>query len=303
LNSRRLFNWFFYGHLQIALAATGLGWLTLQLAYDSQTWASDTPVLAFLFFSTLGVYTLHRYLSFQRAGVRPTSKRYNIVSRHPAASLVIGIGSMATAGIIGLPFIDAMWGSLLWATPLTIFYLTPPIKGWPRLRDLPYVKVIWVAWAWTLMTAQLPIDIMSDAINQAASGEIHCFAGCGSPQAPWPYELIIRFLFTGSIALLFDFRDTVLDKSQGVKTMANMHPKSTRWIITLAMLFSCYLLWSINGYKQSFTSLATIAYAGVLCAAWLTNETRSEDWFAVVINGLLLGPVVGMVVYSYYYSQ
>lgn len=303
MNPRRLFNWFFYGHLQIALAATGLGWLTLQLAYGPQTWASDTPVLAFLFFSTLGVYTLHRYLSFQRAGVRPTSERYNIVSRHPTASLVIGIGSMAAAGIIGLPFIDSMWESLLWATPLTIFYLTQPIKGWPRLRDLPYVKVIWVAWAWTLMTAQLPIDIMSDLINQADSRGVHCFAGCGSPQAPWPYELIIRFLFTGSIALLFDFRDTVLDKSQGVKTMANTHPKATRWIITLAMLFSCYLLWSINGYKQSFTSLATIAYAGVLCAAWLTNEKRSEDWFAVVINGLLLGPVIGMIVYSYYYSQ
>jgi len=70
---RHLFNWIFYGHVWIALGATGLSWMTLRLAYGAQGWASETPVLTFIFLATLGVYTLHRYLSFQRAGVRPTT--------------------------------------------------------------------------------------------------------------------------------------------------------------------------------------------------------------------------------------
>ncbi|MEM6770752.1 MAG: hypothetical protein AAF597_09235, partial [Bacteroidota bacterium] len=204
---RRLFNWFFYGHVLIALAAAGLGWLSIQLCYDTSGWGGDWPIIFFLFFATLGIYTLHRFLSFRRAGTRPTTFRYNIVDRYPKLSLCIGIGSLLLAAIIGFPFLEHMWTTLLWATPLTVFYLTPPIKGWRRLRDLPYVKVVWVAWAWTLMTHTLPVQVIQPLLDEEfqASGLTMLF----NPSYPNPYSAtltITRFLFTGSIAILFDFR-------------------------------------------------------------------------------------------------
>lgn len=293
---RRLFNWFFYGHILIALAAAGLGWLSMQLAFDAQGWVSEWPVITFLFFATLGIYTLHRTLSFRRAGIRPTTLRYNIVDRHPNLSLGIGIGSLMVAIVIGFPFLDDMWPTLLWATPLTVFYLTPPIKGWRRLRDLPYVKVIWVAWAWTLMTHSLPIQVLQPQINEAYLGS--GIIGLFNPSNPTPYSAVLtttRFLLTGSIAILFDFRDVVLDRSQGVRTIANTSPKLAQIIVTVTMVICVPLLLLPGKFTNGFSLyLIPIAYLAVIPAAWMTNTGRSEHWYAVVINGLLLGPVAAL---------
>lgn len=290
----RLFNWFFYGHVLIALAAAGLGWLSIQLVYNNQEWVSEWPIISFLFSATLGIYTLHRYLSFQRAGIRPTTVRYNIVDRHPRLSLFIGTGSLFLAVIIGFPFLEHMWTTLLWATPLTVFYLTPPIKGWRRLRDLPYVKVIWVAWAWTLMTHTLPVQVLHPQIDEAfqASGMNMLY----NPSYPNPYSTtltITRFLFTGSIAILFDFRDVILDRSQGVKTIANTAPRLARIIVTASMVICVFLFPFPGGLINSLPQyLIPLAYLAVILFAWLTHPGRSEHWYAVMINGLLLGPVV-----------
>jgi len=156
----RLFHWFFYGHVWIALAATGLSWLSLRIAYDYQDCVSEWPVLSFIFFATLGTYTLHRYLSFQRAGERPSTVRYGIVAQHPQASLIIGGSSILIAGYFGFLFLKSIWPALLVAVPITIFYLTPPLRGWRRLRDLPYLKNLWVALAWTIMTVVVPVIVL-----------------------------------------------------------------------------------------------------------------------------------------------
>ncbi len=297
----RLFNWFFYGHILIALAAAGLGWLSMQLTFGAQDWVSEWPVIVFLFFATLGIYTLHRYLSFQRAGTRPTALRYNIINRHPKLSLVIGITSLLAATAVGFPFVKDMWTILLWATPLTVFYLTPPIKGWRRLRDLPYVKVIWVAWAWTLMTHSLPIQVLQPQINEAYLGS--GIIGLFNPSNSTPYLAVLtitRFLLTGSIAILFDFRDTVLDRSQGVKTIANRAPRLAKIIVTAAMIGAALLIsrqeGTIIGLPQY---LLPLAYLAVIPAAWATHSGRTEHWYAVVVNGLLLGPVIAMVLTLY----
>lgn len=273
--SRRLFNWVFYGHVWIALAATGLAWTTLRLVYGPQQNDSEWPVLSFIFLATLGVYTLHRYLSFRRAGVRPTSRRYGIVRNHPRISLVVGACSTLLAGVIGLSFIGAIWHALLLALPVTVFYLTPPLPGWRRLRDLPYVKVIWVAWAWTIMTMEVPVEAMMSPDHPS-----HVFSA----------EIICRFLFTLSVALLFDFRDVILDRSQQVRTVANSHPRVAIGLVLAAMAGCLTIVWTQHGYEQPYTIALTLAYLSVVVVTLLTNERRSENWYAVVVNGLLLVP-------------
>lgn len=299
---RKLFNWIFYGHIWIALAATGLSWMTLRLTYGFQDWAGETPVLTFIFLATLGVYTLHRYLSFQRAGVRPTTRRYELVSEHPTASLIIGGGSILAAGAIGMTFIGSIWSSLLWALPITIFYLTPPIKGWRRLRDLPYVKVIWVAWAWTIMTCELPVNVMAEMINESYAENnrgLLFMVSPGSPQLPYPTELLLRFLFTLSIALVFDFRDIVLDRSQDVKTVANQYPFFAKSIVSLAMLACISAMFRAEGYTTATASAGTLTYGLTIVVCWATNEQRNENWYATVVNGMLvlLPMLVGLVYY------
>ena len=293
MSRSHLFNWFFYGHVWIALGATSLSWLSIRLILGPPYWASEWPVLLFVFCATLGIYTLHRYLSWRRAGVRPTSQRYEIVARHPQVSLVIGGFSLVVAGGIGLFFIDAIWSALLWALPITFFYLTPPIKGWRRLRDLPYVKVLWVGIAWSIVTVEMPVQMMSDLINEAYyknPGGIIFMVSPGSPQLPFGTENLVRLSFTMAVALLFDFRDVVLDRSQSVKTMAGAHPVFTRWLVSVILVGCAATSILAQGYDNTIRWGLAAAYLAGLPVAWLTTEKRSENWYAVVVNGLLLLP-------------
>lgn len=299
----RPFNWFFYGHFLIALAAAGLSAVSMARAFGFQYLAEGIPVILFLFTATLGVYTLHRFLSFRRAGVRPITLRYNIVDRHPWASLTIGTVSLSLAGVLILPYLQYVWHHLVWAIPITVFYLTPLRKGWRRLRDLPYLKVIWVALAWTLMTSIIPVEIMRTIYAEIIRTENPALCVFGGIQNPHLYDysdMGCRFLFTGSIALLFDFRDTVLDRSQGVKTVANTYPLATKVIVSVAMLICAFLSsmpeYCVIEYQQI---LSPVTYLTVIPFAWATNKSRPENWYAVAINGLLLGPVVAMVVSAY----
>lgn len=290
---RRIFNWFFYGHVWIALAATSLSWLSVRLVFGNQNRAAEWPVLLFVFCATLGVYTMHRYLSWRRAGVRPSTRRYEIVARHPTVSLVIGGIGLAVAGGIGLRFIGAIWSSLLWALPITFLYLTPAVKGWRRLRDLPYVKVLWVGIAWAIVTVEMPVQMMSDAISanylQDKRGLSLLFHP-GSPGPPFQAENLVRLLFSMSVALLFDFRDVVLDRSQSVKTMAGAHPVFTRWLVTAILLGCAATVLCAQGYGKNVRWGLAGAYLAGITIAWLTGEKRSENWYAVVVNGLLLLP-------------
>lgn len=301
---RKLFNWIFYGHVWIALAAMSLSWLSLRIVFGYQDCIEEWPVLTFVFFATLGIYTLHRLLSFQRAGEQPTTLRYGIVAQYPGRSLFIGGVSMLIAGILCLSFIKAIWPALLLALPITIFYLTPPLKGWRRLRDLPYLKNLWVALAWTIMTVIVPIIVIesqTDIFRPEYGGDddlmglINPFS-CGiSPlnYANFYLEIVIRFILTGCIALLFDLRDLKLDQSQGVRTVAGKLPGLHR-ILVYSGILVCAFAASIQSYRTCvFPGIETFLFVGYLLmlpVAYLTYKKTAEDWFAVAVNGLLLLP-------------
>ena len=312
---RRLFDWIFYGHIWIALGAMSLSWLSLRITFGASGCVNEDLILSFVFFATLGVYTLHRYLSFRRAGGLPKTLRYGIVAKHPRLSLFIGSVSMLLATGLGLFYLEIIWPAILCALPITVFYLTPPLQGWRRLRDLPYLKNLWVAIAWTIMTAVVPVIMFeSEAIfyRQEITGSeesdllglINQFS-CLSP-APLNYpnffiELAIRFLFTGCIALLFDLRDLTLDRSQNVSTVAGELPKLHR-----VLVYSCLAICASASLWQfhfsciipSYGTALFIAYLVMVPVAYKTYRMDSENWFAVVVNGLLLLPWLAYLLFD-----
>lgn len=301
MTKNRLFNWIFYGHIWIALGATGLSWLTLRIVYSEQDCLEEWPVLSFIFFATLGIYTLHRYLSFQRAGKRPSTLRYGIVAQHPLMSLIVGGVSLLIASGLGLFFIPTIWPALLLALPVTIFYLTPPLNGWRRLRDLPYLKNIWVALAWTIMTVIVPVMVIESRAGLCLSDRSDLLQystiytnGYLTPlnYANFYLEMAIRFLFTACIALLFDLRDVPLDRSQGVRTLAGERPNLHRQLVDIGLL-SCAVLsfFTIHAYTSFSPSIGlSFTYLFMVPVAFMTYRKTNENWYAVVVNGLLLLP-------------
>ncbi|MGB3801432.1 MAG: hypothetical protein WA952_16565 [Lewinella sp.] len=257
-----LLNWLFYGHIWIALAAMALSWQSTYLASGQ---AALQPIHFFVLAGTLGVYTLHRLLSFRRAGGQPDGRRYRVVATHPTLSLAVGCGSLlaSSATVFFIP-LSQFW-PVVFAVPYTYFYLIPLYPGGPRLRDFPYLKVVWVALAWTLMT--------------------HVF-----PTLPhhMGLEALTRFLFTLSIALLFDTRDVALDKRQLVKTLAANYPQLNRRL-ALSLLLCCSLL-SLCAYSNPTDGQLAFAYATGIGVGAFVGPDRGEDYYAVAINGLLLLP-------------
>lgn len=247
-----LFYWLFYGHFWIALAAMALSWQSTYL-YSGSRALTVTHWLTL--FATLGVYTSHRTLSYRRARGEPDGRRYRLVARRPVASALVALSSLTVAAALATQFpLMAFW-PVVFAVPLTLFYLVPLFPGGPRLRDLPYLKVVWVALAWTLVT-----DVF-------ATGTITA-------------ESVTRFGFTLAVALLFDIRDVALDRRQGVRTLAATAP---RWNRRLAIGL-------LSGCALSSPPTLAVAYLVGAAVGLLTTPRRSEHYYAVWVNGSLLLP-------------
>ena len=261
-----LLTWLFYGHFWIALAALGLSWQSVYLAHGPA--AREGAALWFVGLATLAVYTAHRSLSYRRANGQSRGRRYQLVARHPRVSY--WIGGLATLGAVGLgvqlPYLTYL--PLLLALPLTFFYLIPLFPGGPRLRDLPYLKVIWVALAWTLMTDLLPKFAAGPPVALAEAG--------------------LRFAFTLAIALVFDTRDVVLDRRQGVRTLAATAPHWNRRL-AVSLLLGCGLA-SLLLYPLTLGGSLALAYWVGAGVAWRTRAIYGEDFYAVYVNGVLLLP-------------
>lgn len=284
---RKIYEWVFYGHLWIALGAAALGWTSQAFALPSTLPPWLIPL--FLFLATLGVYTLHRSLSFRRAREARRFRRYRIVYRHPQLSLFLGWGSIAGAALCCRWFPPTSWLTLLLALPFTFFYLIPVWPGGRRLRDFSYLKVFWVALSWTLMTAIFPVVALSlDQYSLADGWRVLTESSFYVIR-----EISIRFFFTLSVAILFDFRDVELDASLAVHTLANRHPQLAKSMVYL-FLGGC-IIWPLAPPNHPEAGpltfvISSFPYWASLVVARFTHPTRSEDWYAVVVNGLLVLP-------------
>ena len=290
---RRLGEWLFYGHVWIALAATGLGWMSVTLCFSPADvqYVSKLTVLALLFFATLGVYTLHRLLSFRKVPHPSALKRYRLVAQYPKLSLLIGVASLLIAGFLLRPTLAFTWPALVPAVPATVFYLVPPLPGVRRLRDVPYIKTILVGISWAFITHSLPLMIIQWEVAQLPV-ELR-----GSLQT-LPYskiEFVNRFFLVLAVALLFDLRDTELDARQGVKTFANTYlpylPPAAFVIILLVAWGATYVPHAVTAGKALSIALP-LTYFGAAWVALKTVNRDDEGWYAVAVDGILLAPPV-----------
>ena len=303
---RGIKEWIFYGHVWISLAAAGLGWMSLALFSPVDVVIFDAvqeDVLSFLFTATFGVYTLHRLISFRKAGVIPKTTRYALVARAPLRALIIGVVSLASAVFIIWPYLPGIWVPLGIALPLTAFYLVPPLPGWRRLRDVPYLKVVWVAIAWTAMTHVVPIMLVQGHFIGACGGlfaEVDRFGLAVT-------ETCTRFMFILTVALLFDGRDVTLDLNNQVRTVANSHPRLLRTLCP-ALLLSCAILTYLvcnaqphgGGWRDLYAISIASTYLAGLPVARASYDNRNEDWYAIVVNGLLLLPPLTCFAWFYF---
>lgn len=86
---------------------------------------------------------------------------------------------------------------------ISFAYVVPFLPERKRLRDLPYIKVVFIAFAWAWVTVLIPAATMQQY---------------GWSTSIW-FMFAERFCFVFAIAVTFDIRDVLIDKDLRVKTI------------------------------------------------------------------------------------
>jgi 4-hydroxybenzoate polyprenyltransferase len=162
----------------------------------------------FVFFATICSYNFHWYLTPLSHN---SSERTHWSHHHKNAHLVLYF-----AGVIGSVIffytLREHWFALFFATLLTFLYSAPkiPLSFFRFLKQVAIGKTIFLASVWTYVTVILPLFV---------SGSSHF-----SHQLKW--FAASRFFLIYSICILFDYRDRLDDKKEGLRTMVNYFDES-----------------------------------------------------------------------------
>ena len=182
--------------------------------------AADPVFLAFVFCGTVSSYNFHWYLTHHAAEENISVKnRWNLANRRVHA--VLAILFLLFSLILLIP----LRGHFVWlagAGLITFLYSAPKIPAdkarW--LRKIAYGKTIFLALAWTYITAMLPLLISLKDWEQ-----------------PHYLFCINRFFLIYAICILFDLRDRDRDRDEGIRSL----------VTQLSLPAVHFLFWCVTG--------------------------------------------------------
>jgi 4-hydroxybenzoate polyprenyltransferase len=193
------------------------------------------PYLFIIFFATLFVYNLNRFITIITNKKALHSYKHSWVKENLHGFYLLVF--ISAAAFICVAFL-AKRKVLITLAPialLTLFYSTPIFKNKKnifKLREIPYVKIFLISFVWSAATIFLPI-IQSDQVYKYS----HIMA-----------ILVERFFFVFAITIPFDIRDIEVDKQSGLKTIATWLGANTSYFISYASLFIFFAI-SLFHYK------------------------------------------------------
>jgi 4-hydroxybenzoate polyprenyltransferase len=195
------------------------------------------------------------------------------------------IGFLTSSLFVNVQFFLALLPLAL----ITFFYSVPLIRINNRaftLRDVPLLKIFLITGVWTCTTILLPL-IQSNLI---ASRSQICLL------------LIERFLFVFSIAIQFDIRDMLADKSAGTKTLPVVIGKKTALKLSIAtlLIFTVICIIQYTNLKMYFL-IPAFLISGISTLIFIVDKKirQTKYFYDYLLDGALL--LQGMLVCLCYY--
>jgi 4-hydroxybenzoate polyprenyltransferase len=270
---------FVYSNLFISLCAAAYTAKTSLLLYGNN---GSFQTNAMVFCATLFFYCFHRvnkknFLSPEEN----LEERNKWMSTHKYLYFIlIAVSLLGTVtDLLFLPF--RIWPVYIPAALLALGYTFPIIptrKRWKRLRDINWLKTLWIAFAFSWLTTFLPV-FMNESISYSFQpGELFIFARA--------------FLFIFAICLPFDIRDINFDKQKGVHTLPVSLGIKISIYISLILLLSFLALVTIQffffglGWKPA--SALTISAILTLLLIPLAKTRRPALLFPLLYDGAML---------------
>ncbi len=276
-----------FSNLFVALSVAAFTHLTY-IVYDlhsENSWILITMVFCFTF-TTYNGQRLFRLKSKVRS-YTSVGERLIWVLKHQKAltytSLFLGL-----IGGICILFINPLcWILLIPMGFLSLFYVVPvPIIN-KSLRDTPYLKVLIIAFVWSLIVVGMPI------LNTPSVKII---------PSTFLIALLQGFLFIVAITIPFDVRDMKFDRVDQLKTFPLLlGVKGTITVSSLLLLCSlaCFHLLIPNPIIQIGLAIGHLITVAIIA---LTNEKRGEFFFAGWVESTVILVYLSVQITTLIYS-
>jgi 4-hydroxybenzoate polyprenyltransferase len=201
------------------------------------------------FFSTLFLYGFHKvYRRYRFSEAEHKEERHNWVDEHKKIYYVI----------IGFAFIGAI--TQLFYMPLRVWVLLVPVgfmaagysipfiktaKGFIRLRDISWLKALWIGLSYAWLTTFLPITF-EYPVNQLMQPVV-------------VFMFIRNFLFVFALVIPFDIRDLHYDLKNGMRTLPVILGIKGAIRLSLSLLFAFVITTIIQFFYFGFDKWISIA--------------------------------------------
>jgi 4-hydroxybenzoate polyprenyltransferase len=270
---KKLIDLFLYGNFWIAGCAIAMGWQTQYLLSNEIHW--DT-MMAFLFWSTLFLYAVHRIVGIQKLRQYKEVERYGVIVRfRHHIRVYAAVGLLGTLwSLWHLPW--SVWLWLLVPGTLAMGYVIPILGSEnKRLRDLNFIKIFLVALVWTWMTVVLPQVYYEYPLDSSIA-----------------LMVLERCFFIFAITLPFDIRDMKVDRESDVKTIPTVIGVQKSKYLSLICLLMMITLAGIN-YQIGFYDLSTwialcISAAITFMLIHRSNEQSHDYYISGIIDGTMI---------------
>jgi 4-hydroxybenzoate polyprenyltransferase len=200
------FRFFIFSNIYVSLCAATFTAKTALLLYGNN---GDFKVNTLVFSATLFLYCFHRiYHRSKMLAEERNEERHHWADEHKELYYVITGISFVVAAVLMFYMPLIVWVLLIPVGVLGLGYSLPVIptkKGWKRLRDISWLKILWISLAYAWLTTFIPIAYHSGMTDLFNPDVLCVFAR--------------SFLFVFVLVIPFDIRDVAHDLKNGINSL------------------------------------------------------------------------------------
>ena len=259
---KSILNYFVEYNFIVAFGALALYFQTLILCNQNIELA---PYSGLLFFASLLDYNLHKLLK----------NKFHAGNKLEKEPFYLNLKAIILFSLIGLSICLVnisieLYINLLYSLPFVIKH-----KNINAIKKIPFLKTFMVAFVWTYLTLNIPIEIGNVNIEK--------------------FELIAlfiaRFSFIATITLPFDVRDKEVDKEDGIVTLAHLFTVRQIQRIVLFLLlamnfFTVYYLTETGAIVIEFAFLVSSIL--LLYLIYSKSMIKHHYYYKILLDGMLI---------------
>lgn len=286
--SLSILDFLLFSNLFIAICAVAQGLVTYHLLQVP----ADRYILAFLFFSTIGLYNFSMLLAKPKDPQNSPYTRVRWIFSHHR--LIISITLIALLSIIplGLWYLSIESKLLMIFTGLLAVGYNVPFLTLNQqkigLRNIPGIKLFLIALVWSVSCVLLPIiELEKNHLINISSTETLLL-------------VFKRFLFVAAITVPFDIRDLFQDKLYALKTIPVILGERKAYIFCQFLLLG-YLALLLLFNQITLPDIAGLSLTLIL-TGWLifrSNIRKNEYYYFFYLDGTMLLQYLVLLLFSY----